>query len=333
VIGTALSSAHAAGPSINGAGSTFVGPFLTKALQAYNSAYGTDVSYQLIGSAGGIIEFVQKRVDFGATEVPLDSTSELPAAIAAGGPVLQIPITIGGVSVTYNVPGVKTGLRLTGPILARIFLGEITQWNDRQIKALNPKSRLPGSDIVVVQRCGKSLRYDGSGEAFGFTAYLSGVSAEWHRKVGVDPLHWSHLCNDEGPGVAQVVQSTPDSIAYVDMATALRNNMTQAALLNRARHYRTASVTTVAAAAAHSAPVTATDFSIVNAPGKNAYPIAHYSWLILFQHPVDASRGAALKRLFLWTATTGQRYAAELGYVVLPKSIQKLDIALLHEIE
>jgi phosphate transport system substrate-binding protein len=330
--GTALIPARAAGPALTGAGSTFAGPFITTAFQAYNSAYGADVSYRLIGSAGGIIEFAQKRVDFGVAEMPLDSSSELPAAVAAGGPVLQVPMAIGGVSIAYNIPGMKTGLHLTGPVLARIFLGQITKWSDQAIKALNPGVRLPPDGIMVVQRCGKLLRFDASGAAFGLAAYLSKVSAGWRRTMGTDPLQWPLLCNDEGPGVVQMIQSMPDSIGYLDMAVALQNHMSQAALLNKARHYRTASVTTVAAAAAHGRPVAGTDSSIANASGKHAYPIAFYSWVLLFKHPGEASKAAALRSLFRWTATTGQSYARSLGYVPLPKNIQRVAVSLLDEI-
>jgi phosphate transport system substrate-binding protein len=325
--GTALTSAHAAGPSINGAGSTFAGAFFTKAFQAYNDTYGADVRYQLIGSGGGILAFIQKRVDFGATDVPMNRTSELPAAIAAGGPVLQIPITIGGVSVAYNVPGVKTGLHLTGPVLARIFLGTIKTWNDKAIKALNPEVNLPANQIVVVHRS------DSSGASYAFTDYLAQVSAKWHAFVGAGKLPFWPTSQGVGlPGVAQVIESTPNSIGYVELAFVLQNHMTQAALLNRAGRFELASLKTVAAAAAHKPHVSATDSSIVNAPGKNAYPIATYSWVLLFQHPADAAKGTALKNLFTWTATAGQTYAASLDYVTLPKTIQKLDVSLLNNI-
>jgi phosphate transport system substrate-binding protein len=326
LVGAVLAPARAAGPSLSGAGSTFPGPFFAEAFPAYDAAYGASVSYQLIGSGGGILAFTQKRVDFGVTDVPLDPTSELPAAVVAGGSILQVPLTIDGVSVAYNIPGVKSGLRLTGPVLARIFLGEIRKWNDREIKALNPTVRLPAHNIVV------AYRSDGSGASRAFASYLSRVSAQWRHVIGVDKLPgWATSSGIGHTGSAQEIQSTPDSIGYLELRYAAQNHMTQAALLNKAGHFRTASVTTVAAAAAHSGPAAATDSSIINAPGRNVYPIAFYSWVLVFQHPGDPSKAAALKKLFLWTATSGQSYAAGQGYVALPKSIQKLDIALLRD--
>jgi phosphate transport system substrate-binding protein len=321
-------AAPARAVSLTGAGSTFDGPFFTKAFEAYKSKTGTEVNYQLIGSGGGIKAFTAKTVDFGATDVPLNPTSELPAAVAAGGPVLQIPITIGGVSVAYNIPGVKTGLHLTGPILAQIYLGTIKTWNDKSIKALNKGVKLPSANITVVHRS------DSSGTSYAFTDYLAQVSAQWRGIVGVGKLpNWPTGVGGTGnPGVAALVQQTPNTIGYVELAFVLQNHMKQAALLNRTKQFETPSVKTVAAAAAHLPHVSATDFSIVNAPGKNAYPISTYSWVLLFQHPADTSKGTALKNLFLWTATTGQKYAAALDYVTLPKNIQKLATSLLKKV-
>jgi phosphate transport system substrate-binding protein len=326
---SSLTSAHAAALSLTGAGSTFAGPFFTKAFEAYKGKYGADVNYQLIGSGGGIKAFTAKTVDFGATDVPMNPTTELPAAVAAGGPVLQVPITIGGVSVAYNIPGVKTGLHLSGRVLAQIYLGTITKWNDHAIKALNPKVKLPATQIVAVHRS------DSSGTSYAFTDYLAQVSAQWRGIVGVGKLPaWpTGLGGNGNAGVAQLVQSTPNAIGYVELAYVLQNHMKQAAILNRARQFEAPSVKTVAAAAAHLPHVSATDFSIVNAPGKNAYPIATYTWVLLFQHPSDKAAGKALKSLFTWTATTGQKYAAGLDYVTLPKNIQKLDVAMFNKIK
>jgi phosphate transport system substrate-binding protein len=283
------------------------------------------VNYQAIGSGAGIQQFTAKTVDFGATDVPLNPTSELPAAEKAGGPVLQIPITLGGVSVVYNVPGAKSGLRLDGPTLAKIYLGLIKTWNDKAIKKLNPKAKLPSLAITVVHRS------DGSGTSYIFTNYLSDVSASWQGSVGTGKLpNWPTGVGGKGtPGVAQIVQSTPGAIGYVEQAYVIENGMKEAALENRSKVFLEPTVPTVSAAAAAFPHVTALDFSIVNAKGKNAYPIAGYSWVLLYKHPADAAKGAALKKLFKWMLTKGQGIARSLDYVELPKATQKVGLKLL----
>jgi phosphate transport system substrate-binding protein len=329
---TAITSAGAApardSVTLNGAGSTFDGPFFTKAFEAYKGQFGTSINYQLIGSGGGIKAFTAKTVDFGATDVPLNPTSELPAAVSAGGPVVQLPITIGGVSIVYNVAGVKNGLHLTGPVLAQIYLGSIKTWNDKAIKALNKGVKLPSSNITVVHRA------DSSGTSYIFCDYLAQVSAQWRGIVGVNKLPaWPTGVGGTGtPGVAQLVQSTPNTIGYVEQAYAIQNKMKQAMLQNRAKEYQFPTQKTVAASAAKFPKVSATEFSIVNAPGKGTYPIAGYSWVLLFQHQTDSTKGKDLKKLFTWMIGTGQKYAKQLDYVVLPKNIVKLATSLLKKI-
>ena len=330
---TAITSAIAAPArdslTLVGAGSTFDAPFFTQAFDSYHTKYGTTVNYQAIGSGGGIKAFTTKTVDFGASDVPMNPVTELPFAVSSGGPVLQVPITIGGVSVAYNIPGVKTGLHLTGAVLAQIFLGTVKMWNDKAIKSLNPKVKLPASQITVVHRS------DSSGTSYIFTDYLAQVSAQWRGGVGVGKLpNWPAGVGGSGnPGVAQLVQSTPDSIGYVELAYVLQNHMKQAALENKKKQWEVPNLKTVAAAAAALPHVTATDFSIVNAPGKLAYPIAGYSWVLLYQHPSDATKGKDLAKLFTWTATTGQKFAKALDYVPLPANIQKLDVTTLKKIK
>jgi phosphate transport system substrate-binding protein len=315
---SALAMPARADVSLTGAGSSFDYPFFDKAFSEYGR--GVSVNYQPIGSGAGIQQFTARTVDFGATDVPMNPVSELPAAVKAGGAVEQVPIALGGVSVAYNIPGVKSGLHLTGPVLAKIYLGTITRWNDPNIKKLNPRVSLPGAPIVVTHRS------DGSGTSYIFTDYLSSVDAQWRGDVGTGKLPaWPVGVGGKGnPGVAAVVQQTPNSIGYVELAYVLQNHMTQAAIQNKAKQWVEPTLKSVAAAAATFPRVSAINFSIVNAKGKTSYPICGYSWVLLYKHQSDAAKGKALVALMKWLSTTGQKYAGGLDYVPLPKKVQKL---------
>lgn len=325
----ALAAPSRASVSLTGAGSTFAFPFFDKAFNVYGKSHDVSINYQPIGSGAGIAQFTAKTVDFGATDVPMNPVSELPAAQKAGGPVEQVPITLGGVSIAYNIPGVKTGLHLTGTVLARIFLGTINKWNDKQIKALNKGVKLPSADITVVHRS------DGSGTSYIFTDYLSSVDAQWRGNVGVGKLpSWPAGVGGKGnPGVAQLVDQTPNSIGYVELAYVLQNHMKQAMLQNKAKQWVSPTLTSISSAAAQFPKVSASKFSIVNAPGKKSYPIAGYTWLLIFQNQTDSSKAKALKSLMQWTVTTGQKYAKAIDYVPLPKNVQKLGISLLKKVK
>jgi phosphate transport system substrate-binding protein len=304
------------------AGSTFAQPFLTAAFAAYAKKYPVTVNYQGIGSGGGIKALTAKTVDFAASDVPMNPTSELPLAEKAGGPVLQLPITLGGVAIAYNLAGVKNEkLHLTGQVLAQIYLGIITRWNDKRIKALNKGVNLPDAAIVVVHRS------DGSGTSYIFTDYLATVSAQWRGGPGVGKLpNWPVGVGGNGnPGVAQLVQSTPNAIGYVELAYVLQNHMKEALIQNRAHAWLAPSLKTIAADAARHPKVSATDFSIVNEAGKSSYPICGYTWIMLFKNQTaDATKGKALVKLLNWTATSGQSYARKIDYVPLPKNVRKL---------
>jgi phosphate transport system substrate-binding protein len=319
-----LSPAHAArshaGVSLTGAGSTFDLPFFTKAFEVYGAKHGVQVNYQGIGSGAGIQQFIAKTVDFGATDVPMDPTSDLQSAVKAGGPVQQVPIALGGVSVAYNVPGVKTGLHLSASVLGDIFLGIITKWNDKSIKKLNPKVKLPDLQIVVTHRS------DGSGTSYIFTDYLSKVSDTWRGKVGVSKTpNWPVGVGAKGnDGVAGIIQQTPGSIGYVELAYVLQNHMKEAMLENAKHHFLLPNLTTVAAAAASFPNVTYRNFSIVNGKGKTAYPIAGYSWILLYKNQPDKTKGKALSSLMTWMVGGGQTYAKKLDYVPLPKVVVQL---------
>ncbi|HCG01195.1 MAG TPA: phosphate ABC transporter substrate-binding protein PstS [Chloroflexi bacterium] len=311
--------------SLTGAGSSFDFPFFDKAFSVYQSSHSVSINYQPIGSGAGIQQFTAKTVDFGASDVPMNPVSELPAAVKAGGAVLQIPVALGGVSVAYNVPGVKTGLHLNGTVLAKIFLGTISKWNDRAIKALNKKVSLPDTQITVVHRS------DGSGTSYIFTDYLSKVSDQWRGLAGTGKLpNWPTGIGEKGnPGVADLIRSTPGTIGYVELAYVIQTHMHQAMLENRKHNFLVPNLKTVAAAAASFPKVTSEKFSIVNGSGKNAYPIAGYSWALVFKHQTDSTKGKALVNLMKWTVTTGQKYAKNLQYVPLPSGVQKLGTSLL----
>lgn len=322
--GALLTPAHAAPPrsgiTITGAGSTFDYPFFDKAFAVYKARRHVTINYQPVGSGAGIQLFTQKTVDFGASDVPMNPTTELQAAIKAGGTVFQIPIALGGVSIAYNLPGIKSGLHMTGPVLAQIYLGTISRWNNPQIRKLNPHAHLPNLAIVPVHRS------DASGTSYIFTDYLSKVSDQWRGVVGTGKLpNWPAGIGGKGnPGVAQNVQATPGAIGYVELAYVLQNHMKEALLQNRKHQWLYPTQKTVAAAAAAFPHVSAQRYSIVNAHVKNAYPIAGYSWLLLFKHP--AHNAAALKTLVRWMVLDGQRYAGKLDYVPLPKNVRKVGL-------
>lgn len=303
-----------------GAGSTFDYPFFSKAFYQYTADHpDVTVNYQSIGSGGGIEQFTKKTVDFGATDVPL-APDELKRAEAAGGSVVQIPVALGGVVISYNLPdSVKGPVRLTRELVADIYLGTITNWNDSHLKRLNPNANLPNLPIVVVHRS------DGSGTTYIFTDFLSHVSSAWKTKVGTGKsVDWpasSSVGGKGNEGVAGAVRQTPGAIGYVELAYALENKMPQAALQNKTGPFVSCSQATVAAAASSKPNVSATDFSIVDAAGAKAWPISGYSWVIMWQNPTDKARGKLLRDVMNWLVTKGQQIAGTLDYVPLPSTV------------
>lgn len=312
-----------AATTLTGAGSTWDYPFFSKAFFDYSKSHGdVQINYQSIGSGGGIQQFTQRTVDFGATDVPMNA-NEIKAAEAADGAVLQVPAVLGGVSIAYNLPGVATGLRLTPAIVADIYLGKIANWNDAAIAKLNPKFHLPNMPIVVVHRS------DGSGTTYIFTDFLSHVSAEWKAKAGTGKsVSWpasSSVGGKGNEGVAGQVTNSPGAIGYIELAYALENKMTQATLQNRAGKWIADAPGGIRAAAATKPEVSPTDFSIVDTNCATCYPIAGYSWVVLFANPQDKVRGKMLKEVLSWVAgPEGQKIAGSLDYVPLPENIQGL---------
>jgi phosphate ABC transporter phosphate-binding protein len=304
---------------VTGAGSTFDAPFFSLAFAAYQQARpGVTVSYAAAGSSAGITRFTAGQADFGATDVPA-STADL--AGARSGPALQVPVDLGAVTVAYNVlTRTSTPLKLTGPVLAQIFLGQITKWNDPAITALNPGADLPDAYITVVHR------FDGSGTSYIFSDYLSKVSPAWAKAVGAArTLKWPVGYAAKGnPGVAAAMDRIPYSIGHVERSYTAGTELGAAAIRNQAGNYVTPTTAAIAADAAARPAISPASFSIVNQPGPAAYPICGYSWVLISARQQSTAKGQALTRLISWLTRAGQSYAATLGYVPLPSAIQQL---------
>lgn len=319
-------SAVFASTQLTGAGSTFDYPFFSKAFYEYSQqSSDVTVNYQSIGSGGGIQQFIAKTVDFGASDVPMNA-EELKLA---QGIVLQVPVTLGGAAIGYNLPGIGKGLRLTRQLIADIFLGKVTKWNDPAIAKLNSGMKLPDMPITVVHRS------DGSGTTYIFTDFLSSVSPEWKQKVGTGKsVQWPVGLGGKGnEGVAGQVRQTPGAIGYIELAYVLENDMTYAQVENQAGKYVYPSIATVADAAATKPNVSATDFSIVDASGANSYPISGYSWVMLYQKPSDAARAKLVKQTLEWLVTKGQSVAKSVDYVPLPDNVQKQALKVLAQMQ
>lgn len=306
--------------ALTGAGSSFDQPFFSLAFFEYHHNHGDlTVDYQSIGSGGGIQQFTAKTVDFGASDVPLTRT-EMKAAQAANGSVVQVPITLGGVVVAYNVPNVAGHIKLSPDVLADIFLGKITSWDDGRISKLNPGVTLLSLGIVVIHRA------EGNGTTYIFTNYLSRVSPQWKSSVGnAKSVSWpaaSSVGAKGNEGLAQQVRSTPGGIGYIELAYAVNNDIAYAALRNNAGQFVLPTAESVRSAAAQKANVNPADFSIVDQPGRDSYPICGYSWVMLWKNQADAVRGKALVDLFRWVVTDGQELAVKVRYVSLPPNIR-----------
>jgi phosphate transport system substrate-binding protein len=248
--------------------------------------------------------------------------NELAAANSSNGDVVQVLVALGGEAIAYNVPGAPANLRLTSDVLVGIFMGSITNWNDKAIAALNPGANLPNLPIITVHRA------DGSGTTYIFTDYLSHVSATWKSQIGTGKsVNWpanASLGAKGNEGVAGQVRNNPGAVGYVELAYALENDMTFAAIRNKAGAFVLPTLDSVRAAAAQKATVSPTDFSIVDESGAGSYPICGYSWAMLWKNQSDSSKGKALVDLFNWLVTSGQSYAAKVHYVPLPANVQNL---------
>ena len=315
------------GKVLTGAGSTFDAPFFSLAFAKYHQQHpGVTVSYSAVGSSAGIAAISAKQADFGASDAPMNASEQ---AAAKGGRVVQVPVNLGGEGVVYNL-NLPAGsrLHLTGPVIARIFLGQITSWQDPAITALNPGLSLPNAPISVVHRA------DGSGTTYIFSNYLSSVSPAWAGEVGTGKtLKWPTGEGAEGNGgVATDVYRTPWSIGYLEHSYTHGLLLPSAAIRNQAGHYVIPSTQSVAAAAAQKPDISPTNFSIVNMPGASSYPISGYSWALVYAHQPSQATGQALVNLLDWLTHAGQTYAAATSYVPLPPRIQQLAHTMLSQV-
>jgi phosphate transport system substrate-binding protein len=316
---TSGSAGAAPTAQLNGAGATFPNPIYTKWFDAYNRKTGVKINYQSIGSGGGIRQFTEGTVDFGATDSPM--TDQQIAAVQ--GKVVHIPTVLGAVVLTYNLSPGGSALKLDGSTIAAIFLGSITKWNDRRIAAANPGATLPNQDIVVVHRS------DGSGTSFIFTDYLSKVSPEWKSKVGAaNSVNWPTGLGGKGnEGVTQQVKSTPGAIGYVELIYAISNQLPYASIKNSAGQFVAASLESVTAAAAAAKLESNTDFrvSITDPPGADAYPVSSFTWLLIRPETPDPAKGKTLQDFLEWMVTDeAQRMATDLHYSSLPPAVLSL---------
>ena len=306
------------GADLTGAGATFPYPLYSRWVSEYAAATGVKINYQQIGSGGGIKQLQEQTVDFGASDAPM-SDSEM--VKAKGGAVFHIPSVVGLVAIAYNLPQVTQPLKLSGPIVADIFLGKITKWNDSRIAALNPGVTLPNSDILVVHRS------EGSGTTYVFSDYLSAVSPTWKAGPGKGKeLQWPVGLGERGnDGVAGRIKQTPGAVGYVEMAFVKQNRLSSALLQNPSGQFVAPSdeAATAAADAAIAKLPANSDYriSIVNSPGAGAYPISSLTYLLVYQHMTDAAKAKKLSDFIKWALTTGQKDASSLDYAPLPPSM------------
>jgi phosphate transport system substrate-binding protein len=304
----AVAGASSKKTSLTGAGSTFVAPLVAQWTGHYSAA---SINYSAIGSGGGIAAISSRQVDFGASDAPMT-----PDQFSACHGCVQIPWAFSATSIPYNVSGVGYGLRLTGPILADIYLGHIKKWNDKRIKAINKGVNLPSENIVPIYRS------DGSGTSFNFTDYLSHVSKEWKSKIGkgTQPSFPTGVGARGSSGVAAKLGSTPGGITYVDIAYAYKNHYKIAKIRNRAGKYVLPTVKSLKAVASTVKKVPKNNAVSVVDPGKSVakgYSICTYTWVIV---PVQSSKAADLKKFIDWASTKGQKYGLQPGLLFLPLS-------------
>jgi phosphate transport system substrate-binding protein len=305
--------ARSSGATLTGAGSTFVAPLVAQWTPAVGSALGDDLQYSGIGSGGGVAAITSRTVDFGASDAPLTSDQ-----FAACKGCVQIPWALSATAIIYNLDGAKNLLHMNGATLAKIFSGQITQWDDPAIRKLNNGVNLPSTKIATVHRS------DNSGTTYNFTDYLSSASSSWKSKYGTGvSVNWPDGTGSRGSaGVAASVSQTPGSIGYVDVAYALKNHLKFFAMQNKSGTYATPGLKGILAAASSDQKPTAgtNELSIVNPPKKFrlAYPISTYTYVIV---PASTSKAADLRKFLFWAVTKGQSYGPKLLFQPIPKSV------------
>lgn len=307
----------AAAQSLNAAGASFPDPIYEKWFQEIKSAKGVQINYQPTGSGAGISQLQAGTVDFGASDAPMTDDELSKSKIKP----LHFPTVLGAVVVTYNLPSIKTDLKMNADVIAKIFMVQIKKWNDPAIAKLNPGVKLPAADIVVCHRA------DSSGTTFIFTDYLSKASPDWEKNMGkgskTPKWHGGTMGQAQNQGVAGFVKQTEGAIGYVELGYVLENHMQSALVQNSAGDFVKAGLDTVSGAAAGAASTMPADFrmSITNGPGKNAYPISSFTYLLIPSKIPDGKKKAAIVDFLNWMLTTGQKDCAGLGYAPLPKEI------------
>src|ERR1041385_4184318 len=318
ILGFVALACKSSSVSLQGAGASFPNPLYQKWLSEYGKLHANvKIDYQSIGSGGGIKQLKEQTVDFGAPDAPMTDAD----LKSAPGEILHVPTVLGAVVIPYNLAGMKQPLRFSPEALADIFLGKIKKWNDPNIAADNPGVTLPTSDITVIHRS------DSSGTSAVFTDYLSKVSPEWKEKVGagVSPSWPIGIGGKGNEGVTGQVKNTPNTIGYIELVYAVKNNLPVAHIKNASGNFIEPSIDAVTAAAAASAASMPDDLrvSITNAAGPQAYPISSYTYILVYKNQKDAAKGKALVDFLWWGIHDGETYARDLQYAPLPADIVK----------
>jgi len=313
---------------LNAAGATFPYPIYSKWFDQYHTAHSNvQINYQSIGSGGGIRQLLDKTVDFGASDGPMNDDQLKQAKV----PILHFPTVLGAAVPSYKVPGVQGDLNFTPEALAGIFLGKISKWNDPAIASANPGVKLPKDDIVVVHRS------DGSGTTYIWTDYLSKVSPEWQSKVGKGTsVNWPVGLGGKGnEGVSALLEQTPDSIAYIELIYAIQNKIQYGKVKNSTGDFVKADLASVSTAAAAAAKTMPDDFrvSITDPAGKGAYPISSFTWLLIPSKFDDAAKRDVVKDFLKWMLTDGQKFAEPLAYAPLPKEVVAKELKAIAKIQ
>jgi phosphate transport system substrate-binding protein len=315
---SSAAASSSGGVDLTGAGATFPYPIYSRWFAEYAAKTGVKINYQDIGSGGGIKQLSEQTVDFGASDAPM-SNEEMGSA--KGGPIIHIPSVVGVVAIAYNLPTLTQPLKLTGPVVADIFLGKIAKWNDRRIAALNPGAALPASDILFAHRS------EASGTTFILTDYLSAVSPAWRDGPGHGKsVQWPTGIGERGnEGVSGHIKQTPGAIGYVELAYVKQNHLAAAALQNAAGQFvepSAASATAAADAAVASLPANSDlRVSIVNSPGAQTYPITSFTWFLVYAKMPDVTKARKLDAFLKWALTDGQKSASALDYAPLPAAL------------
>jgi len=316
---------------INGAGATFPYPIYSKWFDEYHKSNGSQINYQSVGSGAGIKQVTEGTVDFGASDGPMNDEQIAAYKTKNGSGILHFPTVLGAVVPTYNIPGVSGALNFTPEALSGIYLGRISKWNDPAIAGANKDISLPASDIVVIHRS------DGSGTTYIWTDYLSKVNPDWKDKVGKGgSVNWPVGLGGKGnEGVTGLIKQTPNSIGYVELIYAAQNKVPYGSVKNSSGAFVKADLASVTEAAAAAVKTMPEDFrvSITNASGKNAYPIASFTWLLIPEKFKDTAKRDAMKNFLKWAITDGQGAVENLSYAKLPKEVVEKELKAINKVQ